>query len=272
MMLISRLVKILHEVGVSPNRELGQNFLVNPSIAAKIAARVPREDSVLEIGPGLGSLTEKLVPLPGSLTMIEISKRMSRYLGHRFQQDNVYVVTGDFLSVRPDDLPGSPFRALTGNLPYSISSPIIFRLLEESFSSVETAVIMLQREVAQRLSALDGGRDYGKLSLQVWPIFTVEHLLDADPEDFFPVPEVRSSVVVLTRRSAPLMQGDVYLRFRRLVKISFAKRRKTILNNLKSCMDRERAAELLEEAGIEPGLRAEQVPPEGFARLARVFP
>jgi 16S rRNA (adenine1518-N6/adenine1519-N6)-dimethyltransferase len=271
-MLINRLVEILREVGISPDRELGQNFLVNPSIAARIAAQVPREDSVLEIGPGLGSLTEKLVPLSGSLTMVEISSRMSRYLSGRFQQDNVHVVTGDFLSIQPSDLPGFPFRALAGNLPYCISSPIIFRLLEEGFSSMDRAVIMLQREVARRLSALDGGRDYGKLSLQVWPVFTVEHLLDADPEDFFPVPEVRSSVVVLNRRSAPLMQGDVFLRFRRLVKISFAMRRKTILNNLKACMDRESAAGLLEEAGIDPGLRAEQVPPEGFARLAEVFP
>ena len=133
------------------------------------------------------------------------------------------------------------------------------------------AVVMLQREVAVRLAALDGGRDYGKLSLQLWPLFTVETLLDAEPEDFYPQPEIRSRVVVLRRREQPLAEGETYERFRRLVRVSFAKRRKTILNNLRSVMDREEAMELLRRTGVAPGMRAEQISPGSFLDMAEVL-
>lgn len=264
--------RLLRKVGIRPDRGLGQNFLVNASIARSIAAAVPSEGRTLEIGPGLGSLTRYLLPRCEGLTAVEISSRMGRYLNDRFGEEGLRVVNADFLSVDPASLPGYPFRNLAGNLPYSISSPVLFRLVEDPFAQVLTAVLMLQREVAVRLAALDGGRDYGKLSLQIWPLFTVEVLLDAVPEDFFPPPEVHSRVVVLRRREEPLVSGDSYRAFRRLVKVSFAARRKTILNNLIAIMDREEALNILGRAGIPPDRRAEQVPPEGFLELLEGMP
>ncbi|MFO8183183.1 MAG: 16S rRNA (adenine(1518)-N(6)/adenine(1519)-N(6))-dimethyltransferase RsmA [Candidatus Aegiribacteria sp.] len=268
MMLLTRLRRNLRKAGLSPDRNLGQNFLVNPSIAAGIAAAVPRGESVLEVGPGFGALTERLVQRCAELTLVEISARMSDFLLDRFRGDAVNVVNSDFLRVDPASLPGFPFAVLAGNLPYSISSPILFRLLEDGFRDVRTAVLMLQREVAARLAALDGGKDYGKLSLQFWPLFLVETLLDAGPEDFYPVPEVHSRVVVLKRREEPLLNTDDFAVYRRLVKVSFSMRRKTILNNLKAALGRDEALALLKDAGVAPGRRAEQIPPDKFLSMA----
>ena len=121
------------------------------------------------------------------------------------------------------------------------------------------------------MATLDGGKDYGKLSLQLWPIFTVEKLIDVSAEDFYPVPGVLSRVVVLKRRGIPLVPEELYGRFRRIVKVSFAMRRKTIQNNLKPLLGKEKTLKLLEKSCIDPGLRAEQLPPEKFIRMTEVM-
>ncbi|MEN8207826.1 MAG: 16S rRNA (adenine(1518)-N(6)/adenine(1519)-N(6))-dimethyltransferase RsmA [Candidatus Fermentibacteria bacterium] len=270
-MLITDLKKYLNRTGFYPNRNLGQNFLVNSSIASRIAAEIPEQGSVLEIGPGFGSLTEKLIPRSESLSAVEISGRMASFLQRRFSNERLSVIQADFLKVNPSELPGYPFLTVVGNLPYYISSPILFRMLEESFRSVQKAVLMLQREVAIRLETLDGGRDYGKLSLQIWPIFSVETLIDVSADDFYPVPRVLSRVVVLNRRNRPLISEELYGRFRRIVKVSFAMRRKTIFNNLKPLLGKDGALKLLEICDIDPTLRAEQLPPDRFIKMAEAM-
>jgi len=270
-MLANELLKHLRKTGLRPNGKLGQNFLVNPSIALRIAAEITSDDSVLEIGPGFGSLTEKLLPRAGSLSAVEISHLMASFLRERFDDELLNIVQADFLKVDPVELPGYPFTVVAGNLPYSISSPILFRMIESSFKHVQKAVMMLQKEVAIRLATLDGGKDYGKLSLQIWPLFTVKNLIDASSDDFYPVPGVLSRVVVLERRAIPLVPPELYSRFRRVVKVSFKMRRKTILNNLKPLLGREEAQQLLLACGINPGMRAEQLPPEKFIRMAEVI-
>lgn len=271
-MLITDLRRYLNRTGFYPNRKLGQNFLVNSSIASRIAAEIPGQGGVLEIGPGFGSLTEKLLPRSESLSVVEISDRMVSFLQMRFSDEQLNVIQGDFLKVDPSELPGYPFMTVVGNLPYYISSPILFRMIEPGFMHVKKAVLMLQREVAIRLSTLDGGKDYGKLSLQIWPVFTVEDLIDVSAEDFYPVPRVQSRVVVLSRRSRPLIPEELYGRFRRIVKVSFAMRRKTIFNNLKPLLGKDRTMELLEMSDIDPSLRAEQLPPEKFIKMAEAIP
>jgi 16S rRNA (adenine1518-N6/adenine1519-N6)-dimethyltransferase len=269
-MLLTDLRKHLKSTGLEPSRNLGQNFLINPSVASRIVAEVPTDGSVLEIGPGFGSLTGKLLKRTGSLSAVEVSFRMASFLRERFPGGQLSIVQADFLKIDPAGLDGFPFTTVVGNLPYSISSPILFRMIENSFRDVQKAVLMLQREVAVRLAALDGGKDYGKLSLQLWPVFRVENLMDVSPEDFYPVPEVRSRVVILHRRSTPIISEDLYSRFRTIVRVSFAMRRKTILNNLKPLLGRDRTLEILDLSGIDPGLRAEQLPPEKFIRMAEV--
>ncbi len=267
-MFITELRQFLKKAGVTPNRKLGQSFLVNGYIASRIAEEVSTAGSVLEIGPGLGALTEKLLGRCGSLSAVEISPEMVDVLRKRFKDDILSVTRGDILTVNPEALPGFPFHTVAGNLPYSISSPILFRMLEEGFDQVQKAVLMLQREVAIRLSTLDGGKQYGKLALKIWPYYTVRTLLDADPEDFYPTPAVHSRVVVLEKRSEPLVSRELFSEFRRIVNISFSSRRKTILNNLTPVLGRDQSLEILTGTGIDPGLRAEQLKPETFIRLA----
>lgn len=267
-MLITVLQRLLKEAGIIPDRKLGQNFLINDFIASSIAEEVSSTESVLEIGSGLGALTEKLLPRCKTLTAVEISTEMANMLRARFLTEGLNVTRADILKVQPESLPGFPFRTVAGNLPYSVSSPVLFRMIEESFGHVHKAVFMLQREVAIRLSTLDGGKEYGKLALQMWPFFTVRTLLDAEPEDFYPAPAVSSRVVVLERRNEPIISRELFSTFRRIVRVSFSSRRKTILNNLKPLLGRNRSLEILEKTGIDPGLRAEQIKPEMFVRLA----
>lgn len=261
--------RALDELGIVPNRALGQNFLVNESIAVRIAAACPA-GSVLEIGPGLGSLTEFLVSPDRPVTAIEVSFPMAARLERVFSGKPLRVVTADFLEVVPASLPGAPFDALAANLPYGISSPALFRLAEPGFGSIRTAVVMLQAELAARVTAGPGSKEYGRLALGLWPFFESSALLDAEPGDFLPVPAVRSRVLVLRRRESQLVPSSLVPAFRRIVAVSFSRRRKTILNNLSAAMGRGEAATLLGLAGIDSGLRAEQLPPECFIRMAEL--
>ncbi len=267
-MLLAEIQQRLKLTGIHPSRDLGQNFLLNDQVAAQIASEVRSSKSVLEIGPGLGSLTEKLIPLCTKLTGVEISKRMSTFLKATYTEDDIKIITDDFLTLELQDIPGFPFDTIVGNLPYSISSPILFRFLEDSFSYIEKIVVMLQREVAIRLGTLDGGKEYGKLSLQLWPYYTVETLVDVIPDDFYPVPDVHSRVVILHRRKEPLISRALFPYFRVVVKSAFSMRRKTLLNNLIPLCGREKAAAILEKHGIDNLKRAEQLQPEKFIRLA----
>ena len=129
-MLLTELMGHLRRAGLRPDKKLGQNFLINSSVASRIAAEIPEEGSVLEIGPGFGSLTEKLLPRSESLSVVEISGSITSFLSNRFKDERLNVIQADFLEIDPSDLPGYPFVTIAGNLPYSISSPILFRMME----------------------------------------------------------------------------------------------------------------------------------------------
>lgn len=261
--------RALSEIGLVPNRLLGQNFLVNDSIAARIASACP-PGSVLEIGPGLGALTGFLLSADRTVTAVEVSHLMADRLESVFAGHPLTVVRGDFLRIDPSSLSGQPFVALAANLPYGISTPALFRLTEPAFEQVKTAVVMLQAELADRVTASPGGKQYGRLALGLWPHFSARHFLDACPEDFYPRPSISSKVLVLDRRPTPLVPPDLADAYRRVVAVCFSRRRKTILNNLASALGRDRAATVLSLAGIDSGMRAEQLPPECFTRIAEL--
>jgi len=269
----SEIRRLLRDVGVTPDKRLGQTFLLNRLAAGRIAleAAPGPGESLLEIGPGLGALTDELLAVCRSVTAVEISSRMSRYLSEKFGTERLHVVNSDFLKTDPVNLPGYPFTSVAGNLPYSISSPALLRLLEPGFDLLRKAVFMLQKEVAVRVETLGGGKDYGRLSLQLWPLFSVRVLLDVGSGDFYPPPRVESRVIVLTRRTKPLVSRELFETYRKLVKNSFSSRRKIILNNLAAVFGREAASDYLLSAGIDSRLRAEQIAPEAFARLAMVI-
>jgi len=257
----------LEELGIRAMKGMGQNFLVNPLAAEKIAAALgSRPASVLEIGPGLGALTGKLLEAGHSVSAVELSEELAGWVKNRFPEVNV--VQGDFLQVKPDSVPGYPFRAVASNLPYNISSQAVLKLCEAEYSHVDTAVLMLQREMAERLGCLLGGREYGRLSLMVWPWFSVTKLFDLSPGEFMPRPKVDSRVVILRRRSDPPLSRSGYEVFSKIVKAAFSSRRKKIINCLAPALGRNAALALLESASVDPDLRAERIPPEKFAELA----
>jgi 16S rRNA (adenine1518-N6/adenine1519-N6)-dimethyltransferase len=255
-------------------KRFGQHFLEPAWVARVVAAIDARpDDTVLEIGPGRGALTTALAPLVERLVAVEIDRDLAARLPSRLPP-HVQIVEGDVLST---DLAGLlagarlPVRVV-GNLPYNLSSPILFRLLHGADHGrlFSDATLMLQKEVADRLVAVPGTRDYGVLAIQVALLATVERVLVVPPGAFRPQPKVTSAVVRL-RFHAPAADVGEQETFERVVRGVFLQRRKTLGNALKPVaftLDRS-AVELIDKAGLDPGRRPETLTLDEFARLSR---
>ena len=261
-----------------PRRGLGQSFLTYEPVAdALVEALGPSStDTVLEVGPGKGMLTRRLVAMAGRVVAVEIDERLAEGLRSELASaapvgqpggcGNLEVVQADFMKF---DL--EPFRHLKvlGNLPYNLSSQILFKLLE-SLQSWDIAVLTTQREFAYRVVAVPGSKAYGALSVFFDRLTIRERLFNIEPQSFKPRPDVVSTSIRLTRREQPLYAVPDETVFRRVVKACFAQRRKTIANNLVAGLKltREAVVTYLKQAGIEPAARAESLTGEQFKRLA----
>ncbi|MGH7818430.1 MAG: 16S rRNA (adenine(1518)-N(6)/adenine(1519)-N(6))-dimethyltransferase RsmA [Candidatus Binatia bacterium] len=256
----------LRDLGVRPRRGLGQNFLVAPGFVARIvAAAAPRARRVLEIGPGLGALSEALAVEAAELVLVEIDPALAEALERRFAgARNVRVIVGDALEMDfAACFSGGERAVVVANLPYSVGSQILLRLLDERrrFSRL---VLMLQREVAARLTASPGTEAYGIPSVWVSLYGRARTLFRVPPGAFLPRPKVESAVVSIELRDAPAVALDDPELFRRIVRAGFGQRRKTLrraLGDLVSAADFARA-------GIDPRRRGETLGLEEFARLA----
>jgi 16S rRNA (adenine1518-N6/adenine1519-N6)-dimethyltransferase len=244
-------------------KSLGQNFLRDESVVERIidALDLQKKETVIEIGPGRGALTETLLARAGKVIAIEFDRDMVAVLKDRF--DTLQIVEGDVLGVDFRDLAGAEPLKVVGNLPYNISTPILQRLMDsrELFSVL---VLMFQREVVDRITAAAGNSDRGYLTVLTEAAFEVERLFDVPPTAFQPTPKVWSSVV----RLRPKTSVSVDETFRRLVSVAFAQKRKTILNNLKSELND--AAALLRDGEIDPRRRAESLTLAEWFRLFEV--
>ncbi len=239
-------------------KSLGQNFLRDQAVIDRIidALDLGNHETVIEIGPGLGALTERLLTKAAQVIAIEFDRDMIALLSERFASfNNFRLINADVLNVDfVDVLKTSNINEkakLVANLPYNVSTPILQRLIEQRhlFSRL---VLMFQREVVERITATPGGKERGFLSVLVENAFDSEYLFDVPPEAFQPIPKVWSSVVRLT--SKPTSTADEVL-FREIASLSFAQKRKNILNNLKTKLPD--AATILERAGIDGKRRAE---------------
>lgn len=253
-------------------KRYGQHFLEAAWAERLVAAVAPRpEDRFVEIGPGPGALTLRLAPRVAHVTAIELDREMVALLGPRLPS-NVTLMQGDFLGVDLGTIPGAPFR-VAGNLPYNVSSPIVFALLAAHRRGLLTdATLMLQREVAGRMAAAPGSREYGVLSILVQLHADVRPLLALPPGAFRPAPKVHSSVVRLGFRPPAVSVPDEAA-FTAMVRAMFVQRRKTLLNALRAYAeavggDSRRA---LAGAGIDPARRPETLQLAELARLAAVF-
>lgn len=222
-------------IQVRAKKALGQHFLTDLSVAEHIAATLDEYAHlpVLEIGPGMGMLTQFLLARGFDTRVIEIDRESVTYLGQHFPQLNGRIISGDFLKQDIDEyMPSAAPFALIGNYPYNISSQIFFRLLDYK-DRIPVCSGMLQREVAQRFAARPGGKDYGILSvlLQAW--YDVEYLFTVDEHVFNPPPKVKSGVIRLVRNGRTEL-GCSPEHFKRIVKAAFNQRRKTLRNSLRS--------------------------------------
>lgn len=273
---------IIQRHGFSFKKSLGQNFLIDQNILHKIveAAELDESKGALEIGPGIGALTEKLAQTAGTVTAIEIDQRLIPILEEVLEPyGNVRVHHGDVLKVDLHELFRTNFAdrskvSVVANLPYYVTTPILMRLLEERLP-LENIVIMIQKEVAERMAAAPGSKDYGSLSIAV-QYYSEPKLVCTVPHTvFIPQPNVESAVIRLEVREEPPVSVPDEAFFFDVVQASFAQRRKTIANNLKSRFfpkeGRERLEQLLAAADIEPSRRGETLSIEEYARLSRVL-
>jgi len=271
---------------IKAKKSLGQNFLTDNRVARNIVDAVsPRStDIVIEIGPGTGALTRMLAEQAGYVAAVEIDARLADELRRLVTADNLSVLTADALTVdwvnlitsvkttvKSRNRDAEPRARIVANLPYYISTPIIERLLSLG-GEVFDMTLMLQKEVADRITTGPGGRDYGYLSVMVQYYCIASKCFEVPPSAFSPAPKVQSAVIKLTVRERPAVEVADKVRFFAFVRASFAQRRKTILNNLKaasSILEFSTPLETaLEAASIAPLRRAETLSLEEFALLA----
>jgi 16S rRNA (adenine1518-N6/adenine1519-N6)-dimethyltransferase len=273
---------IIRRHGFSFKKSLGQNFLIDQNILNNIvdAAELDSTKGALEIGPGIGALTERLAQSAGTVTAVEIDKRLIPILKEVLEPyPHVHVEQADVLEVDLKSLFESNFKdvskvSVVANLPYYVTTPILMKLLEEKLP-LEHIVVMIQKEVAQRMAASPGSKEYGSLSIAV-QYYSVPKLICTVPRTvFIPQPNVDSAVIRLTVREQPPVDAKDEVHFFDVVRSSFTQRRKTISNNLKSRFalpeGREKIDAMLIQAGIDPSRRGETLSLQEFATLSNVL-
>lgn len=264
--------RLLAQLRLSPRKRLGQNFLHDRNIAGKIVSlALSMGPPFMEIGPGLGALTDLLVEEGHSTVAVEVDRGLAAYLRGRYEGSSVEILEADFLDL-PDGewenrFPGG--GTVIGNLPYAVSSPILLRLmaLRRTFPR---AVLMLQKEVVERLCAPPGGKDYGILSVYLAVLSEIREEFTVRRTCFTPSPDVDSAVVSI--RFRPGVPDVLFRSLQAVVRAAFARRRKTLRNAPVPILRGATAewCELLAGAGIDPAARAETVAPERYLRLARL--
>ena len=275
---IKEVKELLDKYNLNAKKGFGQNFLIDDNILKKIASSLDEKDyqAVIEVGPGLGSLTRYLVKSYPQVLCYEIDKDMIEVLNDTILEHNLTIKEGDFLKSNVEkDIEtyfGKQNVCLIANLPYYITSPILLKLLEE-VPSVKDIVIMIQKEVADRFVAKPNTKDYNALSVLIQYFTHAEKLFDVSPNAFIPAPKVSSSVIHLSYKDKVSLSGDdltFFLKFNRNI---FKQRRKTLVNNICASFNisKESASKTLLDNGFKDTIRSEAVSVEEIVNLSKIF-
>lgn len=270
---------IMGKYHIKANKSLGQNFLIREEVVEKIveSSQIGEEDLVIEIGPGLGTLTKELLEKAGKVICVELDTKMIGILEDRFSlYSNFEVLNQDILKVDlkkliQEEKERNGWRAvkIVANLPYYITTPIIMKLLEEELD-LESITVMIQKEVANRLIAVPGQKETGAITYSVYYYSEAEGILEVPNDSFIPEPEVTSKVIKLTiRKQEPVQVKDKKMMFQ-IIKSAFMQRRKTLLNSLtntKVFANKEEGIKILEELNLKENIRAEKLTLQDFANI-----
>ena len=267
-------IGILEKYKIKANKDLGQNFLINDDV-------IEKNDLIIEIGPGLGVLTNLLLEKSDNVVAIELDKRMVEIISKRFiLKNNLQIINEDVLKVDLNKLINERKKQtninkvkIVANLPYYISTPIIMKLLEEKLE-IDEIIVMVQKEVAQRLVAKTGTKDVGAITYAVEYFSEAEKVIDVPKESFIPSPKVESAVIKLKiRKEAYVQVKDEKMLFN-IIQKSFSQRRKTLVNALvngKIVESKEKAEKIIKELNINENIRGEKLTLEDFARICNTI-
>jgi 16S rRNA (adenine1518-N6/adenine1519-N6)-dimethyltransferase len=269
---ITEIKSLLYALSAYPRKSLGQNFLHDKNLASWIVQKLEIKpgEHVLEIGSGLGALTEQIVLLGVSATLLEKDRTLAKYLRERYNMPGVEIIEGDALDydTRVDFL-RRPVKVI-GNLPYYVSSAILFHVTCEP-CPFERMVFTVQKEMADRLSADPGTKDYGSLTLIIQRRWRVTRLKTLPPSVFLPQPQVDSAVLLFTRREPRELEETDAMKFSELVKAGFSERRKQVRKLLARFGEADKIELALREAGLQPAVRAEDISLKQWIRIANIL-
>lgn len=271
---------IMKKYNIKANKNLGQNFLISQEVVEKIVncSEIIKEDLVIEIGPGLGTLTKFLLEKAGKVICIELDTKMLQILEDRFSlYNNFEIINNDVLKVDLKNLikkekENSEIKniKIVANLPYYITTPIIMKLLEEELE-LESITVMIQKEVADRLIAIPGQKNTGAITYSVYYYATSEGILEVPNNSFIPEPEVTSKVIKLNIRKEPVVSPKDKEKMFKIIKNAFMQKRKTLLNSLtnnKIFNNKQQGIEILNSLHINENIRPEELTLEQFAEIS----
>ena len=274
---------LMKKYKIRANKSLGQNFLINSEVVENIVncSEITNEDMVIEIGPGLGTLTKYLLDKAGKVLCVELDSKMIKILEDRFSiYDNFEIINADVLKLNLNDIISENKKQgkiknvkVVANLPYYITTPIIMKLLEEKLD-IKSITVMIQKEVADRLIETPGGKNTGAITYTVYYYCDSEKIMEVPNSSFIPEPEVTSEVIKLNLRDNPAVDIDNPKVMFMIIKSAFMQRRKTLLNaltNTKVFLNKEEGLEILKELNLNENVRAEELSIEDFANIARII-
>ncbi len=271
---------IMNKYNIRANKSLGQNFLINQDVVNSIidSSNITKEDLVIEIGPGLGTLTRFLLEKANKVICVELDKNMIKILNDRFKlYDNIEILNNDILKtdlnkIIKEQKQNNEIKnvKIVANLPYYITTPIIMKLLESNLD-INSITVMIQKEVADRLIEIPGGKNTGAITYAIYYYCTSEKILEVENNSFIPEPEVTSEVIKLNiRKNPPIDVSNKELLFD-IIKKAFMQRRKTLLNSLvnsKVFLNKEDGIKVLNELNIDINIRPEKLTLSDFAKIA----
>ena len=271
---------IMRRYNIKPNKSLGQNFLINSEVVENIvqSSDITKDDMVIEIGPGLGVLTKYLLEKAKKVVCIELDTKMVKILQDRFSEyDNIEIINTDVLKINLNEIieknKGEIRKVkVVANLPYYITTPIIMKLIEDRLD-IESITVMIQKEVADRLIEIPGGKNTGAITYTVYYYCTSKKIMEVPNTSFIPEPEVTSEIIKMDLRYKPVVDVENPQIMFRIIKSAFMQRRKTLLNaltNTKVFLNKEQGINTLKELNLKENVRAEELTIQDFSNITKI--